>query len=400
MTNDVVHDVVGSQIAMDASFDAGDDADDVSETRPPLKDDESVEVPAGGWPWQLDYTTDIVVRTRATSGKMYQGKCTICGYTSGFTTPVRWAYHFGSLQPSCVHSVEPCTHVAHGLTVFIVGIVGHPWNKREMNMESPGIDACGVTSTKLEEEKPEHFAKCVEIVKKKKERNRINFPSGSKPPVPSQSRGRSPSPARSEMDNASAGSGMQTSFTFASLPKDKKTELLEDAHAKMALFFFKFNIPFHAIGSDELKEAVVAIKKAENYKPHSRNTLAITDLNKASALADAWKEQELRANEQYGFLLTGDGFKSKSKRQYHNYILTAPSGPVYLGLSNVTGLGGSATEVANEFQEVMDTLPSMVKDNIILGVLDTPSVNRKVGGLIKIKRMTNHRFRGLSRGRW
>jgi len=58
------------------------------------------------------------------------------------------------------------------------------------------------------------------------------------------------------------------------------------------------------------------------------------------------------ANAVYGFTITGDGYASLSKRQYHNLILIVGGMPVFLGLVDRTGLGATGVDVAEEFEEV------------------------------------------------
>ena len=53
-----------------------------------------------------------------------------------------------------------------------------------------------------------------------------------------------------------------------------------------------------------------------------------------------------------------------------------------MGLVDRTGLGASGQDVATEFQEVMDQLDASVRANLIFGVTDTPSANRKAWRLL------------------
>ena len=50
--------------------------------------------------------------------------------------------------------------------------------------------------------------------------------------------------------------------------------------------------------------------------------------------ANEWKEARLKAQSVFGFTITGDGYKSRRKRKYNNYIIMTASGPILIGLSN------------------------------------------------------------------
>ena len=90
----------------------------------------------------------------------------------------------------------------------------------------------------------------------------------------------------------------------------------------------------------------------------------------------------IEKNLRYGFVITGDGYRSKGKRRYHNFILLTPQGPVFLALKDVTGEGGSAQDVFDEFVEDIAGLSTEVQEAIMLGILDTPSVNVKAWKLL------------------
>lgn len=75
----------------------------------------------------------------------------------------------------------------------------------------------------------------------------------------------------------------------------------------------------------------------------------------------------------------------RTKRQYHNFMLLTPAGPVFLGIKDVTGEGGTGVDVFDEFVVVIEGLDTPIKQAIMLGILDTPSVNVKAWKLLMKK---------------
>lgn len=74
--------------------------------------------------------------------------------------------------------------------------------------------------------------------------------------------------------------------------------------------------------------------------------------------------------------------RSKTKRQYHNFMVLTPDGPVFLGIKDVTGEGGTSKDVFDEFSTVMESMDPRAKAAVMLGILDTPSVNVKAWKLL------------------
>ena len=152
----------------------------------------------------------------------------------------------------------------------------------------------------------------------------------------------------------------QMTMHYASLPKDEKRKRLEEAHDAWDLFWFVHNVPFHLIGTIEFKNAIKKTKQCPVYQPVGREMLAGVHLDKQSALSDEAKfnARHLRLNVKYKFILTGDGCRSKTKWQYHNFMLVTPVGPVFLGIKDVTGEGGTGEDVFSEFVAVQEVFPT------------------------------------------
>lgn len=177
----------------------------------------------------------------------------------------------------------------------------------------------------------------------------------------------------------------QMTLNWSLLDRKEKEKRTTAAHDAWDLFFFVHNVPFRLIDTPEFKTAIASTKRCPTFKPVGCDTLSTTHLVKQSDLADAFNESTLRANAKYGFVITGDGYRSKTKRQYHNFILLTPAGPVFLGIKDITGEGGCASDVYNEFVVVIEGLDTPIKSAIMLGILDTPSVNVKAWKLLNKK---------------
>ena len=174
----------------------------------------------------------------------------------------------------------------------------------------------------------------------------------------------------------------QLTMQWAMIPMDKKKERKDACHNAWDLFFFVHNVPFSLIETPEFKAAIAATKRCPTYKPVTRDVLSGPHLDKQSRDAIAFNDCTLAANLKYGFVITGDGYRSKTKRQYHNFMLITPDGPVFLGIKDVTGEGGTSKDVFDEFHTVIESLDTDVKNGIMLGILDTPSVNVKAWKLL------------------
>ena len=91
--------------------------------------------------------------------------------------------------------------------------------------------------------------------------------------------------------------------------------------------------------------------------------------------ANVFKASRLASGKTFGFLVTSDGWWNHNRRQYHNFILVAASGPIYLGLKDVSGQSGNAQAIHDEFVDLFATLANDIVLRIIIGCTDTPSAN-------------------------
>ena len=117
------------------------------------------------------------------------------------------------------------------------------------------------------------------------------------------------------------------------------------------------------------------IKAAPGYKPCHRTALSTSHFAARTAEANEFKIKRLQHGKQYGFLVTSDGWRNKKRRSYHNFILVAANGPIFLSLKDVTGQAGTGKAISDEFSEVFETLDESVYDRIVIGCTDTPSAN-------------------------
>ena len=85
----------------------------------------------------------------------------------------------------------------------------------------------------------------------------------------------------------------------------------------------------------------------------------------------------------WSFMYTTDGWKSVSKRSYHNHILVSVEGPIYLDLQE--GSGNKAEAISREISDRFESLPVDVRDRILIGITDTPTYNQKAWRLLEAK---------------
>ena len=159
------------------------------------------------------------------------------------------------------------------------------------------------------------------------------------------------------------------------LSHEHRHERLQEAHKAVDMLWFVHGLSFNLIGSPLFLDAVKKIQAAPGYIPCCRQTLATTHLAARDADANLFKERRLAHGIRYGFLVTSDGWRNKKRRSYHNFILVAPNGPIFLHLKDATGEAGTAKAITAEFTEVFKGLDDTVYNRIVIGCTDTPSAN-------------------------
>jgi hypothetical protein len=159
------------------------------------------------------------------------------------------------------------------------------------------------------------------------------------------------------------------------LSRPEQLAKIAAADKAVDLLWFVHGLSFNLIGSRLFCDAVEKIKAAPGYKPCHRTTLSTSHLAARNAEANEFKIKRLQHGKQYGFLVTSDGWRNKKRRSYHNFILVAANGPIFLSLKDVTGQAGTAKAITDEFSEVFETLDESVYDRIVIGCTDTPSAN-------------------------
>ena len=169
---------------------------------------------------------------------------------------------------------------------------------------------------------------------------------------------------------------------YRMLPEQQRTANLAAAHRANSIFFFKHNIPFHIVNSKEFRAVIKASQNCPVYVPVDRRTLSGPHLEARDAEATAFNLLQMKSNAVFGFTITGDGYASLTKRAYHNHILIAGGIPIFLGLVDRTWIGATGEDIAEEFEEIMDGLDIFLRRNLIFGVTDTPSANRKAWRLL------------------
>lgn len=128
-------------------------------------------------------------------------------------------------------------------------------------------------------------------------------------------------------DPSAATDKGQMTLKWSMMPVAERRKRLDTAHDAWDMFFMVNSVQFSLISSPEFTAAIEATKKCPVYKPVGRDVLAGSHLEKQSERATAFTQGLLIDNLKYGYVITGDGYTSKTKRQYHNFIVLTPDGP-------------------------------------------------------------------------
>ena len=257
---------------------------------------------------------------------------------------------------------------------------------------------CGCTHEKLLADHPEFMKKVVDYFEETQAKRKTVFqrPKAKACPSLAQSTGSVSHPVcldgatplgyPSDTPSDTTSGALVYDIRWSALSASSKREKERECHDAWALFFFGNNIPFNAIvAGGYFKGAIQKTKECPSYTPQDRQTLSGAQLERMNEKANAYKEIRLKTSVDMGYVITGDGYKSSTKRKYNNHILVGVSGPIYLGLVDVTGDGGTGDDVFTEFDDVLASLDEDVREATLIGILDTPSCNRKAWRLLMEK---------------
>lgn len=172
---------------------------------------------------------------------------------------------------------------------------------------------------------------------------------------------------------------------YSFLPSGEKCRLREDCQAAWDLAFVICGIPFAAADNPVLRMAIEKTRKVPDFRLACKKTMRTSRLVKLNDNANQYKELRLKAGERYGFAITSDGWRSVAKRNYHNYILLSVEGAIFISMEETTGAGGTGHDVEISFKAQFDKLGPEITQQVILGVTDTPSANRKSWRLLEAR---------------
>ena len=136
--------------------------------------------------------------------------------------------------------------------------------------------------------------------------------------------------------------GFSTPLSYSILSKEIRDKRVAKANKAWDLLWFVHGLSFNLINSPLFRAAILATKRCPAYKPYHRHTLPTVHLNSANEDANMFKDSRLKSGKLFGFLVTSDGWRNHNRRQYHNFILVAATGPIYLGSKDVSGESGNA----------------------------------------------------------
>lgn len=176
---------------------------------------------------------------------------------------------------------------------------------------------------------------------------------------------------------------MDGNYAFKTLAE--KAAIREKCQKAWDHAFIMCGIPWSIADNPYFRAAIHETRRCLDFKNACSKTMSTTRLNARNDEANVDKEARMRAGRSFGFLITSDGWRSSSKRNYHNYILVSVEGAIFLNLVECTGESGTGESVADGFEKQFAKLTPDILDNIVLGVTDTPTANRKAWRLLEAK---------------
>lgn len=269
---------------------------------------------------------------------------------------------------------------------------GHYLQKPKQNM----TNGC-VSVAKLEAENAEFFKELVKRWMEYSSKRTLGFQAAQNQKKRQRALGTNGndfhiSDGASETEGAFSESSKATDMTSSSSKPDppwhfmsanekmKRREVCQQAWDKA---FVVCGIKHLAADNPTMRDAIKLTRAIPDFKLMCAKTMRNQRLVQLNDTSNQYKQKRLKAGLKYGFLITSDGWRSCAKRQYHNYILVSVEGPIYLGVTEVTGEGGTGKDIHDQFKLQFDQLGEDVLKNILIGVTDTPSANRKAWRLLE-----------------
>ena len=139
--------------------------------------------------------------------------------------------------------------------------------------------------------------------------------------------------------------------------------------------FFK-SLGFSLADDPDFRHAVKMTSFCPGFKVNCAKVMRSKRLPAKDKANQEWQQQRLKRVCYLGTSIHSDGWKSKRKKKYHNFILMNPDGPFFITMHDVTGHSGRGESIADEMERVINSLPEEVQANLIIGLTDTPSANR------------------------
>lgn len=190
----------------------------------------------------------------------------------------------------------------------------------------------------------------------------------------------------SEARSSSQGKGAASKETaWAFLPAAEKQKRREECQAAWDLAFAVSGIKFMTSDEPVFRAAVAKTSACPDFTIACSKTMRTSRLDKLNDEANRNKDIRMKAGLKFGFVVTSDGWRSVAKRQYHNYILISAEGPIFVELNEVTGQGGTGEDVHMGFEAVFERLGPEITSQVVLGVTDTPSANKKAWRLLEVQ---------------
>ena len=148
--------------------------------------------------------------------------------------------------------------------------------------------------------------------------------------------------------------------------------------------FFKC-VSFGLADDPDFRHAVKMTSFCKGFKINCSRVIRTKRLLAQDAKNKQWLEARLSRVAYLGSSIHSDGWKSKRKKKYHNFIILTPDGPAFITMHDVTGNSGTGAAIAEEFELVINSLAPAVRASLLIGLTDTPSANRTAWNLLEEK---------------
>jgi hypothetical protein len=119
--------------------------------------------------------------------------------------------------------------------------------------------------------------------------------------------------------------------------------------------FFK-KVAFNLADDEDFRHAVTTTSFCPGFKINCAKIIWTQRLDARDALNKEWNDKRLVRVAELGSSFHSDGWRSKRKKKYHNFVLLTPDGPFFVTMHDGTGESGTGAAMAAEMEAVINQL--------------------------------------------